>query len=60
MLAEGACAVAARLGLSDTTTARIAARLPCHRASIELAEPRLGLGLDSVSMAAEEDDAMPG
>jgi hypothetical protein len=46
VLSDGARAVAARLGLSDTTTARIAARLPCHRASIEVAAYRLGIDLD--------------
>jgi hypothetical protein len=43
---DGARAVATRIGLSDTTTARLAARLPCHRASVELAARRLGLELD--------------
>jgi hypothetical protein len=48
VLASGARATAALLGLSDTTTARIAARLPCHRASIELAARRLGIDIGLV------------
>lgn len=46
ILAEGARATAAKLGISDTTTARIAARVPCHRASIEMAARRLGIDLE--------------
>jgi hypothetical protein len=45
VLAQGARATATRLGLSDATTSRIAGRLPCHRASIELAAQRLGIEL---------------
>jgi len=52
VIADGARPTAARLGLSDTTVARIAARLPCHRASIELAARRLGIDLDDKQFAA--------
>jgi hypothetical protein len=47
VMRDGARAVATRIGLSDTTTARIAARLPCHRASVETAAHRLGINLDA-------------
>lgn len=46
VIADGARATAARLGLSTTTTTRIAGRLPAHRASIEMAARRLGIELD--------------
>jgi len=48
-LADGARALAGRLGLSEATTARIAGRLPCHRASIEMAARRLGIELDGAA-----------
>jgi hypothetical protein len=48
VLAHGARATASRLGFSDATTSRIAGRLPCHRASIELAAHRLGIDLGQV------------
>lgn len=49
-MAEGGRAVAARLSLSGTTVGRIAGRLPCHRASIELAARRLGIDLEGGSL----------
>jgi hypothetical protein len=46
VLAQGARQTASHLGICDTTVSRIAARLPCYRASIELAARRLGIDLD--------------
>jgi hypothetical protein len=46
VIAAGARATAERLGLSTTTTTRIAGRLPAHRSSIEVAARRLGIELE--------------
>lgn len=59
VLAEGARPVAARLGLSDTTTARIAARLPCHRASIQMAAYRLGIELHTERQSLSQEATDP-
>jgi hypothetical protein len=45
VITDGARVTAARLGLSTTTTTRIAGRLPVHRASIEMAARKLGMEL---------------
>jgi len=46
---SGARQASERLSLCEATVARLAARLPCHRASIELAARRLGIDLDADS-----------
>jgi hypothetical protein len=47
-----------RLGLSDATTSRIAGRLPCHRASIELAAHRLGINLGQVPQPPVDEEVI--
>lgn len=47
VIADGARQASERLSLCEATVARIAGRLPCHRASIELAARRLGIDLDA-------------
>ena len=47
VIAIGARQASERLSLCEATVARIAGRLPCHRASIELAARRLGIDLES-------------
>lgn len=46
VILSGARATAVRMGISDTTVSRIAARLPCHRGSILQAARALGLDLE--------------
>jgi len=51
IVSQGSRVAAERLSLSDSTAARIAGRLPCHRASIELAARRLGIDLEDPSQS---------